>query len=137
MSEKGKGQSPGPSDEEKELATFMDKLESDIEDLQLALFVERVSLNDGSKKADLPGNEYQTSPNNCAMLGPDKDAVRPAEIKRTKLELQAMQDAIIVWEDLDQDESCLLDMTGVSVETSASSQSLNNTETEDKQILEN
>ena len=71
------------------------------------------------------------------MLGPDKDAVRPAEIKRTKLELQAMQDAIIVWEDLDQDESCLLDMTGVSVETSASSQSLNNTETEDKQILEN
>ena len=135
--ENGKGQNLGASDEDMELATFMDKLESDIEDLQLAHFVERVSLNDGSKKADLSGNEFQKSPNNRAMLGPAKDEVRLAEGKRTKLELQAMQDAIIVWEDLDQDESCLLDMTGVSVETSASSQSLNNTETENKQILEN
>ena len=138
----------GSSQEDLDLASFMDKKESELEDQELALFMDRVLLNDGSKSTDLNGKEYQGPCVNQLVLGPAKDTDQPgtsAEQKKVESPLQALKkghfNGTIVWEDLDQEESCLLDMTGVCDETPETSQSLqsNNTDTviDHKLIMEN
>ena len=99
-------------------------------------------MNDESKNTDLNSEEYRRSRDNHVMLGPAKDADHPgtsAEQKKVESELQALKDgqnnATIVWEDLEQDKWCLLDMTGVCEETPDASQSLHSQNTDTVLIL--
>ena len=127
-SDDGRVQNEGQSQENVQLALFVEQIETEIEDRQLAQFMDGLLLCDVEKDKKLADSaSCFKSEGKQQMLETLNKAELPAG-EKVDLGMQVMREsrcnATIIWEELAEEDSCLLDMTGVCDETLKASQPL-------------